>query len=492
MWRSHDIESYGPGLSPAAVRVAFPMDRTAGACILPSRAAASCRAASGLLLLSGLALSLASAGLTAAGAAPREPASAAPVAPPGAGPVAPPGAALIGPTGQTLVVPAADMPLCLVVPLPEGVQLSGREVLRLLPATAADDTKHPLLLAQVVAVPAADGTPDAERRALAAVVAPGAKPLAPQRFLVSEEKHDADTPAAAVGFEFRDISAVSLGLYECGRPVLTYNHGTVVGEKVPENDVRRQRSCYIHPLWGLGGEVLTDDFPADHYHHHGVFWTWPHVKCGGREYDLWMGKGIRQQFVRWLERRSGPVCAVLAVENGWFAGDEKLMTERVWLRVFRSQADWRAVDLEFTWIPVDRPITLQGADGKSYGGLTVRFAPRDLRATAITVPDGRTTDDLYNTRLKWVDFTSRFDQMEGPSGAAIFVRPDHPDYPPTWLTRHYGPQCVGWPGVEGKTFPPGKPIRTAYRIWIHRSAGQLDQLARAYQSWLDGLEARWE
>ena len=34
----------------------------------------------------------------------------------------------------------------------------------------------------------------------------------------------------------------------------------------------------------------------------------------------------------------------------------------------------RALDLDFTWIPVDRPITLRGAEGKSYGGLTVRFA----------------------------------------------------------------------------------------------------------------------
>jgi len=30
-----------------------------------------------------------------------------------------------------------------------------------------------------------------------------------------------------------------------------------------------------------------------------------------------------------------------------------------------------------------------------------------------------------------------------------YIHPSHPDFPPTWLTRHYGCLCVGWPGVAG-------------------------------------------
>jgi AcrR family transcriptional regulator len=40
---------------------------------------------------------------------------------------------------------------------------------------------------------------------------------------------------------------------------------------VPE---KFRRSCYIHPLYGLDGEVMTEDFPVDHRHHRGVFWAW--------------------------------------------------------------------------------------------------------------------------------------------------------------------------------------------------------------------------
>jgi hypothetical protein len=300
------------------------------------------------------------------------------------------------------------------------------------------------------------------------------------------------TENAGKGFQFTAVDDKSLKLTDGDAPVLVYNHGLITSERVPEKDRRRSRACYVHPLWGLNGEVLTDDFPKDHYHHHGIFWTWPHIGIDGKEYNLWDGDNIHDKFVRWIAREVGPVAAVLAVENGWFVGDKKVMIERVWLRAYKVSGDTRALDLEFTWIPVDRPITLRGAEGKSYGGLTVRFAPGPRKDTVITVPSGRTTGDLPDTKLHWADFTSKFGQSAAPSGAAIFIHPSHPDYPPTWLTRYYGPMCVGFPGVKAQTFEPGKPIRLSYRIWIHKSAVELDQLKEAYQGYAEAAKVKWE
>ena len=258
--------------------------------------------------------------------------------------------------------------------------------------------------------------------------------------------------------------------------MLAYNYGVITDAKVPKSDNRGSRACYIHPLWGLNGEVLTDDFPKDHYHHHGVFWAWPHVEIDGEKHDLWMYKDIQQQNVSRLACDAGPLAAVLGVENGWFVGDKKVMIERVWVEVAKATPTARAIDFDFTWIPVDRPITLRGAEGKSYGGLTIRFAVKDQKQAVITVPSGAAlpngagAKDLSETPLPWADMTYPFAGAKQPSGAAIFVPRDHPDYPPTWLTRHYGPLCLGWPGVHGKTFPPGEPIHVRYRVWIHSAA----------------------
>jgi hypothetical protein len=220
------------------------------------------------------------------------------------------------------------------------------------------------------------------------------------------------------------------------------------------------------------------------------------------------------------------------VENGWFIGDpqdgRKIMSERVKITVHRVQevegVASRSVDFEFQWQPTDKPITLRGSGGTSYGGFTMRFRPfvpeedrnrnvlaRQSEINRITVssdtaPAGIADGDLTETRLAWAGYTSNFPRMvndaivtfggepavgatvtftpaDQPSGAVIFIPRTHPDFPPTWLTRYYGPLCVGWPGVEGRTFQPGEKIELRYRIWIHDGAVTVPQIEKAYEEY---------
>ncbi len=351
------------------------------------------------------------------------------------------------------------------------------------------DNAKIVVAVQLVPGIAADGTPAPTAGRFVADIPPGGTTGKTRRFRI-EESPAADKTREA--FDLTETGPQSLKISEGKLPVLVYNHGTITGEKVPSKDNRRSRGCYIHPLWGVNGEVLTDDFPKDHYHHHGIFWAWPHVEVGGEQHDLWMYKDISQKFVRWLARESGPAAAVLGVENGWFIGDRKVMIERVWIQVAKATKTERIINLDFTWIPTDRPIALRGAEGKSYGGLTIRFAIAKPTDSTITVPAGTSKEDLPETRLPWADLSAKFAGQEGASGAAIFVPRDHPDYPPTWLTRHYGPLCVGWPGVKDKTFEPGKPIQLQYRVWIHSGTVGVADLESAYAAYLDAAKVRWE
>lgn len=292
----------------------------------------------------------------------------------------------------------------------------------------------------------------------------------------------ATTPEASgdakTGFRFAEVDGRSLGLWEGDKPVLVYNHGVLSRTGVPASF---SRSTYVHPLYGLDGEVLSDDFPRDHYHHRGLFWAWPHVGVEGKEYDLWALKGIEQRFARWLEKTADASGAVLGIENGWFVGTKKVVRERVRLRIHAAAENARAVDVECEWTPQDKAVTLTGAADKSYGGLTLRFAPGTN--TAITIPSGVTSADLPMTNLPWADLTRLWSHEQVTSGAAIFVHPSHPDFPPQWLTRHYGVLCLGWPGVKPATFAPGQPIRCRYRVWIHRGAVDAVQLKQAYDAY---------
>ena len=93
------------------------------------------------------------------------------------------------------------------------------------------------------------------------------------------------------------------------------------------------------------------------------------------------------------------------------------------------------------------------------------------------------------THLAWADLSAQFAGRERPSGAAIFIAPDHPDFPPEWLTRHYGVLCVGWPGIGARTFQPGEKIRCRYRVWIHRGAPGVEELRRTYGEYGKWLRA---
>jgi hypothetical protein len=296
----------------------------------------------------------------------------------------------------------------------------------------------------------------------------------------------------AAGFRFAAVSDSSLGLWEGDKPVLVYNHGLVARPDVPGG---RARACYFHPVYGLDGEVLTDDFPKDHTYHRGMYWAWPHVKIGEQEYDLWSARGeLRQLFQRWLAQEANADTARLRVENGWFVGQRLLVREEMQIEVHPATELGRALDLELTWTPIDQPLTLWGAEGKSYGGFNFRFGPRNK--TVITVPEGSTLSegttaaagrlagDLVVTRLPWADFVGDFRSPDQFSGAAIFVHPQHRDYPPTWMARHYGLLSVGWPGVKPQTFEPGKPLTCRYRIWIHRGTPPAAAIEGQYEAYL--------
>ena len=382
-----------------------------------------------------------------------------------------------------LVVPASKEALHVSIDLPpKSESKSGWQLVEI------DRPGRPIA-AQAGCGIAADGAVNRDRVRLVADIPAAGDEHGTRRFRLQPAGDRASPPAL---FAFTDDKTATLRLTEHDKPVLAYNYGVITDEKVPKSDNRRSRACYIHPLWGVNGEVLTDDFPKDHYHHHGVFWAWPHVEIEGEKHDLWMYKDIVQRTVARLACDAGPLAAVLGVENGWFIGDRKVMIERVWMEVAKATPTSRAIDLDFTWIPIDRPITLRGAEGKSYGGLTIRFAVKDQKQAVITVPSGAPAKDLSEAPLPWADMTYPFAGATQLSGAAIFVPRDHPDYPPTWLTRHYGPLCLGWPGVDGKTFPPGEPIHVRYRVWIHSGAVDTAALKAVYDAYLAGNTAHWE
>ncbi|HLA39373.1 MAG TPA: DUF6807 family protein, partial [Candidatus Glassbacteria bacterium] len=193
---------------------------------------------------------------------------------------------------------------------------------------------------------------------------------------------------SASAFTLSERGGKFLDLVENGRPVLSYVYGMHLAEGAPED---RRRSSYIHPVYGPDGVLLSDDFPADHFHHRGIFWAWPQVLVEGQSYSLWDIRGIYQRFEKWLSRETGPVFAEVGVQNGWYAGERRVVDEKVFFRVFTAGSDQRLIDFTLRWEATETPVTLLGSpDSKGYGGFSFRYAP--FTDPTLTTAGGRQSE----------------------------------------------------------------------------------------------------
>jgi hypothetical protein len=226
---------------------------------------------------------------------------------------------------------------------------------------------------------------------------------------------------------------------------------------------------------------------------------WNRVTVGGRNVDVWAVRGIWQRFAKWRERRADAQGAVIAVENHWVIDGPPVARETVRLQVHPAAPPGRAIDVEVGLEALAGPIELRGEVTKGYGGLCLRFAPRE--ATVITTPAGREDKDSDHKRFPWADLSARFAGLAGRwegvrsptslrlltpsamSGAAIFIHPANPAAPNEWTLRNYGFLGPCWPAMEAATLEPGKPVTLRYRVWVHRGDAVAGEVAGAYDAY---------
>jgi len=283
-----------------------------------------------------------------------------------------------------------------------------------------------------------------------------------------------------------DDNGTSVTVLDGGKPVLAYHYGRMNPPKGIDAE-RYWRSSYIHPLYGLDGDVLTGDFQRDHPHHRGVYWTWPQCKLGNRQMDIWHLVGVRQLFERWLEREAGPDTAEIGVQNVWVFDDgpDPVVREQVRLTVHRADNDGRAIDFHLSFTNVSAEVvTIKGQNGAGYGGLCLR-ADRARRNPVITTARGVLKKDSNSIGSPWADFSSPTKRGGPNSGAAIFQHPKNPDYPHRgWCLRHYGFLGAAWPHDKPFKLQPAGSIDLRYRLYVHRGTAEDANVAEKHNAYV--------
>jgi hypothetical protein len=255
-------------------------------------------------------------------------------------------------------------------------------------------------------------------------------------------------------------------LLENGKPVFFYQRKpkTLTGQYICSN--------YIHPLYSINGDILTEEFPPDHPYHRGIFWTWHQLYVNDKSLgDGWINDGISQDVID-IKTKTSKDRAQFDFEVMWnsstFQKGTLFIKEHTTIIVHKLEAGIRKIDFEITLNSLVEGLQIGGsADEKGYGGFCARIKlPDDLIFTS--EKGGTKPQELQIKAGPWMDFSADFGKNSKVSGLTILCHPTTPNYPEPWILRQKGSmQNVVYPGQNRTTIAMDKPVVLRYRIIIH-------------------------
>lgn len=255
-----------------------------------------------------------------------------------------------------------------------------------------------------------------------------------------------------------------------------------------------KRANYIHPLYGLEGGVITEDFPEDHPHHRGVFWAWHQLYVGNtRIGDGWELEDMAWDVISMDQIISSESSKTLQTEVLWKSPlwkDEKgnkkpLVKETAHITVHQNGKNFRVVDFQIELLGLEPYMRLGGSgDEKGYGGFSIRMKlPDDVR---FQDKDGEVQPQ--NTPVKadaWLTISGSSKRRVGKTSVTLIPHKGNPGYPNPWILRTKASMqnaVFPHPGAIPISLSTTTPLRLRYRMLIANKPLKNKQIQRCRDS----------
>lgn len=281
----------------------------------------------------------------------------------------------------------------------------------------------------------------------------------------------------------RSVDGVEVS--ESGKPVFFFQ------AKMKSLEGKWPRASYVHPLYGLDGQILTEDFPEDHRHHRGIFWAWHQLRWQGKQMaDAWKCQGIEwlppQQEDNSVRTASSNERAGVSVVRDWAVRTDngnakRLVRERVEITLAKSSPVQRAIDFTIRLLALEPNVAIGGSeDEKGYGG----FSPRLRLSDDVTFVGQKGPVEPRITPVDggaWMRVSGTIDGK--PTGVTIMCHPSHPNFPLKWILRSKNSvQNVAWPGRRPVALDTEAATVLRYRILIDRGNVMREEIEQHYKS----------
>lgn len=259
---------------------------------------------------------------------------------------------------------------------------------------------------------------------------------------------------------------------EDGEKVLFYQ------SKTKSKDGQYPRANYIHPLYGVDGFELTEDFPKDHLHHHGIFWAWHQLYIGEKKIgDAWVSEDFEWdvQEVKQGVAKDGLIsfsAKTFWKSPLWKDSNGKLksfLEENIKVIVHAKSNNYRVIDFEISLLALEPDLKIGGSDDKKgYGGFSVRMKmPEDIKFNSSI---GEVTPLVEAVSAgPWIDVSGSLAKDGGNAGIVIICHPDNPMFPEQWILRKKGSmQNPAWPGREPVLISDKTETVLKYRLVVYK------------------------
>ena len=273
-----------------------------------------------------------------------------------------------------------------------------------------------------------------------------------------------------------------------GKLELTIEGNTVLNYQAKKSELPRddlesiyRRGGYIHPVLTPDGTIITDDYPSDHKHHHGIWFPWTKTIFEGRNPDFWnMGNGTGTvEFAGLLSQWDGPVHAGFKSSHLFvdlIAKPKKVALNETWrIQVFVIK-DFNQKSKKKPSYYLFEMESIQSCAGANkiqlpqyrYGGLGFRgHGEWNGKENSFFLTSNGESDRIkgHATRAKWCHISGKTDGKLG--GVGILCHPSNFRFPqpmrihPTEPFFNFAPSQTGdW------EIKPGKDYVSRYRFVV--------------------------
>lgn len=285
-----------------------------------------------------------------------------------------------------------------------------------------------------------------------------------------------------------------------GKPVTTFQGEST---ELPRKDIDPIfiRGGYLHPLLTPTGTVVTDDYPANHLHHHGVWSAWTNTVFQGRKTDFWnMGQGRGKVDCKGIEFSwSGSVFAGVEAENEFTdltSGEPIVALNERWTVKIYAVND---ADNPYNLVELISDQEMAGGDDLElpeyhYGGFGIRGlgAWDGAENAGFLTSEGITNRDEANSKpARWIAMTGA--AGAGKASIAILGHPKNFRAPQPLRVHPSEPFISFAPQVAGPMkISHGKTYRSEYRFVLFDGEPDKELLERLWTDYAEPPTASWE